>query len=144
VQRTLSFCVYKTRKGVQKQMQLNSNAFTKTVVVGTVSVVGLTVLSWLPCGDVFSCLTLFMYVLIGAAYGYFARQQGAKPDLPTGAVWGGAAAAISSLIPILMMAFGGSDSFIVATLCSGFLFVFCGFFTFALGAVGGALYAVME
>lgn len=124
-------------------MPLDSSAFAKSVVLGTIAVVGLMVLAQLPCiGFIFSLSILAAYMAIGASYGHFTRANGFKVEVTTTGFYGAMAAAAASLVPVLISEFftSGIVDFVI---CTPVVLLIGAIFSGVLGGIGGAIYGAL-
>lgn len=124
-------------------MTYDSNALTKTALLGTAGMTVLAILSKIPCiGVIFGCVMFFAYIAVGVSYGRFLKEKGIPVEMIPTAVYGGIAAAIASLIPNLITASVGDEFFLIKGISIGFAIIFGAAWAFILGAAGGGFYGL--
>ncbi|MCC6905917.1 MAG: hypothetical protein IT326_08755 [Anaerolineae bacterium] len=88
-------------------MALDNRVLLKAAAVGAGAGLVISVLSMIPCiGAIVCCLSLFLYMAVGASYGYFSEQAGGQPDLGNWALGGGIAGAAAGLLASLVRVAG--------------------------------------
>jgi len=125
-------------------MPLDTSAFTKSVFFGAIGVLGLVILAQIPCiGWIFSLLSLLAYLAIGASYGSFTKQNGFKAEVVPTMVYGAIAAAVASIVPIVLTSLFGADSALGFLIGTPFAICFGAMGTGFLGGIGGAVYGAL-
>lgn len=135
-------------------MAFDSDAFIKAAGMGALALLVITFVGVIPCLGwlVFCVFGPVVAVMIGAGYGYFAKEKsGEQVDLVSGIFYGGTTAAVAVVPAAILSALfsiGGSlfndNSVLGAAICAPISILISMVITGGFGSVGGAIYSAMS